>query len=539
MGKHLFFGGDVQLFGNNGDPLAGGKVTFYEPGTSTKKDVYTDSTLATAHANPVILDANGRKAIWLNGDYKVKVEDSLDNLIYDEDNINPSVSTVTGNFNLVQNGSFEDNAVGDGKTPDSWTLTEESGSTVILDSTDQHHGAKAIKFTSAGSGGGNVETTSFFEVTPDRPLCVSLFMKSSVADVRNVVSVEWFTSAQASISTTSMYDESTVNPTAFAKIVLGATPPATARYAKLKLTGCHSSDATTGSTWFDDVLVTVTPQIPQGTLGQSVTFTAAGLVEGQFAVPRGYIDGLVSSNNGSDADAIDIAAGIARDSGDQYNLRLASAVGKALDVAWETGGTPGSPTGGLFSGATYAANTWYHGFLIREDIDLTQGDTEADATVEVGFDDNINVTNIPSGYTAFRRICSVLTDGTPDILGFIQVGDWFYLDVAIEDFDGSPANTSVTVSTPPGLTTLGVFNIHSKTDTRGLIWSPLLLDQTYASESPSGGNFGGAASGMDNILTADQVMVLTNTTPDIKYDSAGGGQLNIFTAGWCDFRGAG
>jgi len=79
-------------------------------------------------------------------------------------------------------------------------------------------------------------------------------MKSSVADVRNLVEVVWYDDADAEISTTSAYDDSTTNPTSWTVKSYVATPVSTAVRAKLRLTGCHSSDATTGSTWFDGIL---------------------------------------------------------------------------------------------------------------------------------------------------------------------------------------------------------------------------------------------------------------------------------------------
>ncbi len=44
---------------DNNEPLVGGFVYSYVPGTSTPKSLYTDQTLGTPHSNPVVLDANG------------------------------------------------------------------------------------------------------------------------------------------------------------------------------------------------------------------------------------------------------------------------------------------------------------------------------------------------------------------------------------------------------------------------------------------------------------------------------------------------
>jgi len=67
-----------RAFDNDGAPLAGGKVYFYEAGTSTPKDTYTNSGAGTPNTNPVILDAYGSAPIWLVGTYKINLTDAND-----------------------------------------------------------------------------------------------------------------------------------------------------------------------------------------------------------------------------------------------------------------------------------------------------------------------------------------------------------------------------------------------------------------------------------------------------------------------------
>ena len=85
----------MQFFDDNGDPLNGGKVYTYEPGTTTNKATYTDSTEGTPNANPVILDSTGRANIWLNGFYKIKVTDSADVQLYVIDQVSSGGSTTS------------------------------------------------------------------------------------------------------------------------------------------------------------------------------------------------------------------------------------------------------------------------------------------------------------------------------------------------------------------------------------------------------------------------------------------------------------
>jgi len=71
----------------DGNPLANGLVYTYAANTLTPKATYTDSTGATAHANPAELDSAGRIAIWGEGSYKFIVKDSLGNTIKTVDNV--------------------------------------------------------------------------------------------------------------------------------------------------------------------------------------------------------------------------------------------------------------------------------------------------------------------------------------------------------------------------------------------------------------------------------------------------------------------
>lgn len=73
---------------STGSPLSGGKVYFYEAGTSTPKDTYTDDSEGTANSNPVILDANGQADIWLgSGFYKITLDSSSDVQQWSVDNV--------------------------------------------------------------------------------------------------------------------------------------------------------------------------------------------------------------------------------------------------------------------------------------------------------------------------------------------------------------------------------------------------------------------------------------------------------------------
>ena len=72
------------IYTSTGAPMSGALAYFYETGTSTPKDTYSDSALTTANTNPVVADASGRFSdIFLSGTYKVVIKNSAGVQIYE------------------------------------------------------------------------------------------------------------------------------------------------------------------------------------------------------------------------------------------------------------------------------------------------------------------------------------------------------------------------------------------------------------------------------------------------------------------------
>lgn len=200
-------------------------------------------------------------------------------------------------------------------------------------------------------------------------------------------------------------------------------------------------------------------------------------------------------------------------------LELTSIMVKQLDAAW----LAGTDAGGLFSGAI-AANTTYHCFLIRKDSDLT---------IDAGFDTSIIAANIPVGYTAFRRIGAVITDATPDILLFFQIGDEFLLKASILDVNKAVAATAVTetLTVPIGGVVTALVNVAS-TSTATLYVSSLEVDD----EAPGEGSAPLYTTRSQD--GASMFPVRTNTAGEIRQrGSAAAGNIQIATLGWIDRRG--
>lgn len=80
-----------QFIDANGNPYSGGRLYWYAAGSTTAQDTFTDSTGATANANPVVCDSAGRPQteVWLTTakNYKLVFKTSADVTIFTEDNI--------------------------------------------------------------------------------------------------------------------------------------------------------------------------------------------------------------------------------------------------------------------------------------------------------------------------------------------------------------------------------------------------------------------------------------------------------------------
>ncbi|VWD60999.1 putative exported phage protein [Burkholderia aenigmatica] len=104
--------GKTQFIDASGKPLVGGTVTFYLPGTTTKKDTYQDAALTQPNTNPVVLDSKGQATIWGNGSYRQVTQDVFGAVIWDQ-----VISAATSSDALA--GSTGSSLIG---TPDGSTL---------------------------------------------------------------------------------------------------------------------------------------------------------------------------------------------------------------------------------------------------------------------------------------------------------------------------------------------------------------------------------------------------------------------------------
>lgn len=85
---HIVYGRFKAWNPSDGTPLAGGKLYWYEAGTTTPQTTWADQAKASANAHPVVLDAAGEAPVFLDGDYKLEIRTAADVLVYTQDGIN-------------------------------------------------------------------------------------------------------------------------------------------------------------------------------------------------------------------------------------------------------------------------------------------------------------------------------------------------------------------------------------------------------------------------------------------------------------------
>jgi len=246
---------------------------------------------------------------------------------------------------------------------------------------------------------------------------------------------------------------------------------------------------------------------------------AAAAVGGQ-----GAIFGLTLSNNVTDANNdIDITAGSAKDSTGALTIILASGITKRLDAAWSVG----SGNGGIDTGSK-ATNSTYHVWLIM------RSDTGVE---DVLFSLSATAPTMPANYNYKRRIGSILTNGSGNIIPFFQRGDDFSIAPIINY--NSTANGSLTtqaLSVPLGIVVIPKLTSIMQQGTAGdatVQVAPVgfsagayVVNQTNLATDRNGVSFDGPPTN-----TSAQILFVTT----VASGTITTGQLS--TRGWIDTRG--
>ncbi|PCJ24095.1 MAG: hypothetical protein COA96_10140 [SAR86 cluster bacterium] len=247
----------------------------------------------------------------------------------------------------------------------------------------------------------------------------------------------------------------------------------------------------------------------------------------------------LNTSNGADPDH-DVNVALGQASSDDVlaanivTMNLLTSAGKKIDASWVVGGN----VGGLDTG-TVANNSWYHIFLIM------RTDT---GVVDVLISLSPTSPTMPTGYDKKRRIGSVLTDGSANIIGYTQTGDEFLWDTPILDINVTfPPNTAVTrtLSIPTGINVLwsGVASLDdpSIAVTSYAYISPLTTDDDAAILTNSQVHcvFTGATSIATN-SGSSPLEIRTNNSAQVRTRISLQDPALVFsmnTIGWVDTRG--
>lgn len=109
MAATLLPPGEQQFFDNNGQPLAGGSIYTYVPGTTVNKSTWTNSGQTNFNTNPIILDSAGRAIIYGSGAYRQIVKDQNGNLIWDQ--ITADTSALSSSWGGTSTGTANSQSV--------------------------------------------------------------------------------------------------------------------------------------------------------------------------------------------------------------------------------------------------------------------------------------------------------------------------------------------------------------------------------------------------------------------------------------------
>ncbi len=261
-----------------------------------------------------------------------------------------------------------------------------------------------------------------------------------------------------------------------------------------------------------------------------VSFASQALTSAQRTQARtnigspisGHLFGLTLSTAGSSS-TFGIAAGDATDSTNIALMALASAYTKTR-TSWAVG----SGNGALDSGGGTAASTWYHVFLIQ------RPDT---GVVDVLISLSATSPTLPTNYTLFRRIGSMLSDGSANWVLFSQNGDEFLWSTVPTEINGAPSITTATnlqLTVPTGIKVNALLNAGGTADssTSGRVY----ISSLDGSDQTGVVNVGILAANTNAAFAQLNIRTSTAGQIRIRMDSTGS-KLFVGTAGWIDTRG--
>lgn len=286
---------------------------------------------------------------------------------------------------------------------------------------------------------------------------------------------------------------------------------------------------------------TISANIPFAThritgLGNPVGAQDAVTLSFLQATPWSYLGGLTTSR--ASATTLSVSAGFCVDSTNLIGISLASAMTKSTAGAWASGNN----SNGMGQGLTIANTTWYHVFAI-----INTG------VADIYFDTSVTAANKPTSTTAFRRVGSFLTNGSAQIISFIQDGDLFQWLAPVQDLNSNNPTTGSAVtrtlaSVPTGVNVSASLQVVVNNASGAFSATCYLSDLATNDVAPTASLFTDTSTALAAtggvVTSAGRINVRTNTSAQIRtrITATGGASdasltFTLNTLGWIDARG--
>jgi hypothetical protein len=249
-----------------------------------------------------------------------------------------------------------------------------------------------------------------------------------------------------------------------------------------------------------------------------------------FGLPPGFIKRTMARGSGAPTTKLDVTF-TCMDSTDAVGLKQTSVLTKRTGGSW----VAGNDANGMGVALTVANNTWYHVFAVL-----------VDGVVDCYFDTSVSAANKPANTTHFRRLGSIKTDSSAQIVDFLQNDDEFQWTTLVTDLSANAPGTSATPRTltvPPGVSVeakvqLVLGNTSTANFSNAGLWDPssaVSNQWLIAARSSTVGFVATAAS--------PPTFVRTNTSSQVQSQVVNLGDANvtisIVTHGWRDTAGRG
>lgn len=529
-----------QFLDSNGNPLAAGSVGMYVPNTLTPKATYQDVNGNVSNSNPIPLDSSGEALIYGNGPYRQIVKDALGNTIWDASTYGLAgpfpawggTSTGSGNSPTILQSSFSPTA----GVQIAWIVGTSNTSNVSL--TIGSTAYSLYKNSPAGPVAldGNDLIAGNIAIATYDPTLAGLVLTATgssgaigtVANLAAAGTTDLGTVASHNVNITG----TGVSITSFGSSAAISSPFYFITFNGVNtLTNSNSlliPDNTGRSTASGDRALVYYKGSGNW---QVILYTKVNDNTPVTAYPPGTLSGCTLSNDGgTPASVLDIAACFTRDSTNSANMNQSSAYTKDITAAWSLGSGGGALDTGVISNATY------HIFEIkRQDtgvVDYLASLSPSSPT-------------LPSGYTYFRRIGSIVRSGG-SIVSFFQNGNIFTLTTVSSTQSTNPGTSAVTNTLPIPTGLVLIANIYVGLQESGQPPNNYMLvtAMSQTDTTPSTTNFtvgtGGAAAVVDSGTNGAMLQIPTNTSAQIRTrvaSSGGNTKVNVTTVGWIDTRG--